>query len=78
VYSAGVETEETLHWDTDAERLAAQARETVRVRCREIPIVQPLILHELDIVMALEYTAAGQVFCPAGDGGTNDQRPSRA
>ncbi|GES66808.1 50S ribosome-binding GTPase-domain-containing protein [Aspergillus terreus] len=59
VYSAGVETEETLHWNGDEERLAAQAREMVRVYCREIPIVQPLIIHELDIKMGLESTAAG-------------------
>ncbi|KAL2842505.1 hypothetical protein BJX68DRAFT_167531 [Aspergillus pseudodeflectus] len=78
VYSAGVEIEETLHWDTDAERLAAQSREMVRVYCPEIPTVQPLILHELNMEMALELTAAGQVFWPAGDGGTNDQGPSRA
>ncbi|KAL4736965.1 hypothetical protein BDV11DRAFT_163340 [Aspergillus similis] len=78
VYSAGVETEETLHWDTDVERLAAQAREMVRVYCREIPIVQPLLLHELNMGMALESTVAGQVFWPAGAEGTNDQGPSRA
>ncbi|KOC14000.1 hypothetical protein AFLA70_776g000251 [Aspergillus flavus AF70] len=78
VYSAGVETDETLHWDTDAERLAAQAREMVRVYCGEIPIVQPLILHELNMKMGLESTVAGQVFWPAGDGGTNDQEPSGA
>lgn len=75
VYSAGVETEETLHWDTDAGRLAAQAREMVRGYCREIPIDQPLILHELNMKMGLKSTAAGQVLWPAGDGGTNDQGP---
>ncbi|GAB1217504.1 hypothetical protein ATERTT37_006743 [Aspergillus terreus] len=78
VYSAGGETEETLHWDGDEERLAAQAREMVRVYCREIPTVQPLILHELDIKMGLESTAAGQELWPAGDRGTNDQGPSGA
>uniref|UniRef100_P9WEH8 Probable FAD-binding monooxygenase ltbD n=1 Tax=Aspergillus luteorubrus TaxID=2715282 RepID=LTBD_ASPLT len=76
VYSAGVET--TLHWDTDAEQLAAQAREMIRVYCHEIPIIQPLILHELNMNMGLGSTAAGQVLWPAGDGGTNDQGPSRA
>lgn len=78
VYSAGGETEETLHWDGDEERLAAQAREMVRVYCHEIPTVQPLILHELNIKMGLESTAAGQELWPAGDRGTNDQGPSGA
>lgn len=78
VYSAGIETEETLHWDTDPERLAAQAREMVEVYCREIPIVQPLILHELNTGMAFESIAAGQVFRPAGDGDTKDQGSFRA
>ncbi|KAL3454409.1 hypothetical protein BJX65DRAFT_260468 [Aspergillus insuetus] len=76
VYSGGTDTEACLHWETDTEQLAVQVREMVRVHCADRPTDPPLILHELNMGLAHEFTAAAQVFRPAGHEAKNGPGPS--
>ncbi|RDW89994.1 uncharacterized protein DSM5745_01769 [Aspergillus mulundensis] len=64
----GMEMEELLRWDVDAEALGSHAREMVVRHCRNDgggeSAVEPLFLQELNAGVRLDATSAARVFRP--------------